>query len=131
MPNRLSQPSFYSSLISLGIFNQQWKQNDKYHMYTGSFWNLIKQRSLSWIMQWYNLTKYSIKNVLLHVHGSTKFYSTSGWLLIYPMDGLQNVINIVEFPSLLHKQQLDLKNGYQQSLLSVDDLAGNMDVMTN
>lgn len=80
-------------------------------------------------MQWYNLTKYSIKNVLLHVHGSTKFYSTSGWL--YPMDGLQNVINIVEFPSLLHKQQLDLKNGYQQSLLSVDDFAGNMDVMTN
>lgn len=50
---------------------------------------------------------------------------------IYPMDGLQNVINIVEFPSLLHKQQLDLKNGYQQSLLSVDDFAGNMDVMTN
>lgn len=47
------------------------------------------------------------------------------------MDGLQNVINIVEFPSLLHKQQLDLKNGYQQSLLSVDDFAGNMDVMTN
>lgn len=42
------------------------------------------------------------------------------------MDGLQNVINIVEFPSLLHKQQLDLKNGYQQSLLSVDDFAGNM-----
>lgn len=38
---------------------------------------------------------------------------------------------IVEFPSLLHKQQLDLKNGYQQSLLSVDDFAGNMDVMTN
>lgn len=31
----------------------------------------------------------------------------------------------------LHKQQLDLKNGYQQSLLSVDDFAGNMDVMTN
>lgn len=55
------------------------------------------------------------------------------WLavLIYPMDGLQNFINIVEFPSLLHKQQLDLKNGYQQSLLSVDDFAGNMDVMTN
>lgn len=24
-----------------------------------------------------------------------------------------------------------LKNGYQQSLLSVDDFAGNMDVMTN
>lgn len=58
---------------------------------------------------------------------------TALWLtvLIYPMDGLQNVINIVEFPSLLHKQQLDLKNGYQQSLLSVDDFAGNMDVMTN
>lgn len=31
--------------------------------------------------------------------------------LIYPMDGLQNVINIVEFPSLLHKQQLDFKKG--------------------
>lgn len=51
-------------------------------------------------------------------------------LLIYPMDGLQNVINIVEFLSLLHKQQLDLKNEYQYSLLSVDDFAGYMDVMT-
>lgn len=51
-------------------------------------------------------------------------------LLIYPMDGLQNVINIVEFLSLLHKQQLDLKNEYQHGLLSVDDFAGYMDVMT-